>query len=143
MEQIKLAEIVARVAHCGQVDKAGKPYIGHPTAVASMVNSEAEKTVALLHDVVEDTNVTLNCLRVLGFPEDIVVAVDAITRRPGELRQDYLNRVAANEIATKVKIADLIHNSDLSRISETRPLEQKDYERSWRYFQEIGFLSGN
>lgn len=141
MEQIKVAEIVATTVHFGQVDKGGKPYINHPKAVASMVNSEVEKTVALLHDVVEDTPVTLECLRDLGFSEEVVAAVDAVTRRPGELRQDYLNRVAANKIATAVKIADLTHNADLSRISCVRPLEPKDYDRAYRYFREIGFLT--
>lgn len=139
MEQVKFAEIIATIAHNRQLDKGGKPYIGHPQAVASMVTTEDEKTVAWLHDVVEDTPVTLDILLLMGFSAEVVDAVDAVTRRPGEDRQDYLDRVKANKIATQVKLADLKHNSDLSRIAN-RPLTQKDYDRSARYMREAEFL---
>lgn len=140
MELIRLAELVARSAHKGQLDKGGNPYILHPMTVASFVRTADEKAVAWLHDTVEDTTVTLLDLKILGFPTNIVDAVDAVTRRKGEDRQDYLNRVADNPIAIQVKLADLKHNSDLNRIRESRAITQKDLDRVKRYAEEIKFL---
>lgn len=79
---------------------------------------DTDKIIALLHDVVEDTQYTLEDLKNLGFSDEIIEAVDALSKRSGEAYQDYLNRVAANPRATRVKIADLRHNSDLSRFSD-------------------------
>lgn len=129
---------LATEAHGGQVDKGGRPYINHPIAVAAMVDSEDEKVVALLHDVVEDTGITLEDLhRKYGFSSKIVYAVDCITKRAGESLHDYLLRVKRSELATAVKIADLTHNSDLSRISEP---QAKDIQRVIRYRKELAFL---
>ena len=139
MELVKLAQIIATGAHNGQVDKGGQSYIEHPKAVVSFVETEDEKTVAWLHDVVEDTDVELIDLVLIGFPLRIVNAVDAITHRKGEDRRVYLNRVANDPIAVRVKLADLMHNSDLTRI-KNRLLEQKDYDRVERYKQEIKYL---
>ena len=136
-KMVSLALDIARKAHNGQVDKAGRPYINHPVAVASMVNTDDEKMVAYLHDVVEDTVVQLDDLRAFGFGAHIVEAVDAISRRKGESREDYLKRVRGNSLARVVKLADLKHNSDISRI--LCPLE-KDYRRRERYLKEIEFL---
>lgn len=139
MDNVKLAELIATGAHYGQVDKGGNPYINHPKTVASLVSTTDEKTVAWLHDVVEDTNIEIVDLYSL-FSVWVVAAVDAITRKPNEDRQVYLNRVKANPIARVVKLADLKHNSDLSRIK--RPLTQKDFDRYNRYQEEIKFLAG-
>ena len=138
---IKLAEAIATSAHKGQLDKGGHPYIEHPRAVSKLVSSDDEKVVAWLHDVIEDTDITLEDLKLFGFSSSILEAVDAITRRPGEERSDYLMRVADNRLATAVKIADLTHNSDLSRI-KCRPLTDKDYNRTARYKTEIKLLEG-
>lgn len=138
MDKIKLAELIATGAHYGQVDKGGSPYIGHPAAVASLVFTNEEKITAWLHDVVEDTDITCNDLYPL-FGGEITDAIDAVTRRKGEDRQVYLNRVKANSIARKVKIADLTHNSDLSRI-KNRELTDKDFERRKRYLREMQYL---
>lgn len=137
MGQIELAEIIATEAHIGQVDKGGNPYICHPATVASLVETQDEKIVAWLHDIVEDTTVTLEDLRKFGFTDEIIDAVNAITRRQGESRKDYLNRVKQNPIAIQVKIADLKHNSDISRIPNPT---SKDYERVKRYKREINEL---
>lgn len=139
MVAVKLAKIVAYLAHSGQVDKGGHPYIEHPLAVADLVSSPVAKVVALLHDVVEDTTISLDDLRAVGFSDEIIRAVDCITRREGESRPDYLSRVASNPISTAVKIADLTHNSDLTRISN-RPLTSKDYARVERYKRERKLL---
>ena len=126
----KALELATR-AHAGQVDKGGNAYINHPIAAAGLVEGEA-KIVALLHDVVEDGHVDLSDLR--SFGDQIVNAVDAITRRPGEARKDYLDRVASNPLAREVKIADLIHNSEIGRIQHPTV---EDFERVERYRVEM------
>ncbi len=128
---------LALAAHKGQVDKGGKPYINHPVMVAKSVCTEAEQTVALLHDIIEDTDMTLDDLRAEGFSEQVIEAVDCITKRNKEPLNQYLHRVKGNCLATSVKLADLAHNSDLSRISH--PTET-DYARTERYKKAIVFL---
>jgi len=127
---------LASKAHEGQVDKGGNPYIEHPLAVERLVSKPKEGVVALLHDVVEDTDVTLEDLAPFG--RQVVKAVDAITQRAGESRDGYLTRVEANPIARIVKIADLTHNSDLSRIPHPT---QRDFNRVKKYQEEIALLS--
>lgn len=118
---IREAEILARHAHHGQVDKAGQPYAEHPAAVAAITanqhpGDQAAIAVAWLHDVVEDTAVTLQEIRD-RFGDEIAAAVDAITRRPSEEPDDYYRRVAANQLALRVKRADLSHNGDPDRLA--------------------------
>lgn len=141
MNNIQKALNIAIKVHKGAVDKGGNDYIFHPVTVALSCRSDDEKTVALLHDVVEDTPITLDDLRREGFPERIVAAVDAVTRRNDEKGQNgravYLKRVKANPLARKVKLADLYHNSDLTRIPH--PAE-KDFARVKEYAKEIEFL---
>ncbi|MBQ5968582.1 MAG: HD domain-containing protein [Clostridia bacterium] len=137
--QVQRAYEIAANAHAGQVDKAGKDYISHPLTVASFVETDDEKTVALLHDVAEDTPVTLQDLRDAGFSEAVVHAVDCVTKRSGEPLRDYLQRVKSDKLATVVKLADLRHNSDLTRIPY--PTE-RDLARVERYQKEIAFLKG-
>ena len=136
--QVQRAYEIAAIAHAGQVDKAGTAYIQHPLTVASFVKTDDEKTVALLHDVVEDTVVTLQDLRDAGFSANIVHAVDCVTKRDDESLKAYLQRVKSDPLATAVKLADLRHNSDLSRIPN--PTE-KDFARVKRYRQELAFLA--
>lgn len=123
-ELIGLAERVARRAHADQVDKAGAPYIDHPTRVATAVRQQAPdssadlvEAAAWLHDVVEDTGVTLDRLAELGLPGAVVNAVDALTRRHGEQSDMYYTRVAADPVALVVKLADLADNSDPERLA--------------------------
>lgn len=138
MEILEHAKLIALLAHLGQVDKGYNPYIEHPSAVASMVGTDELKTVAWMHDVVEDSPITIEDLRPY-FPRDVVDAIDAITKRPNEDRAHYLNRVAENPMAARVKIADLTHNTDLSRIKNPTP---RDFARAERYEEEIAFLVG-
>lgn len=135
-----LALRIAKKAHYGQVDKGGVEYIEHPIYVASQVATDEEKAVALLHDVIEESNYGLEDLRKSGFPEAIVQAVDVLTKKPEMDYQDYLALVKANKLARVVKLADLKHNSDLSRISE---LEMADFERAEKYKQAIAYLKQN
>lgn len=129
---------IAEKAHEGQKDKGGNPYILHPLAVASKVENREEKITALLHDVVEDTEVTLGDLA-REFPSVIVDAVDRLTKKKGPeySREKYLERIKENEIARKVKLADLEHNMDISRIPH--PTEV-DYRRLENYKENVEFL---
>lgn len=139
-KMIKLAMQIAYDAHEGQVDKGGYPYIAHPLHLAERMKTEEEVIVALLHDVVEDTPVTLPDLEHFGFSEEVVQAVDAITHRYKEPYKDYIERVKGNRIARTVKIEDIKHNMDFTRIDEE---EWKDAEdRYVRYEQALSALLG-
>ena len=104
---------IAWNAHKGQTDKAGNPYIRHPLTVAGKMDTEEEIAVALLHDVVEDTEVTLNDLEKEGFPEAVLEALRLLTHSPEEDYFTYIRRLKENPLARKVKLADLDHNSQL------------------------------
>lgn len=135
-QAIKVHE-VAKKAHFGQIDRAGIDYIKHPETVASFVATDEEKAVAYLHDVIEDTSLTLLDLKKEGFSKNIIEAVDILTKKKGQDYQSYLNLVKKNELARVVKLADLRHNSDLTRL----PLiTEKDLERNKKYSSAIRFL---
>ena len=128
----KAIEIAAK-AHAGQIDKGGNPYIMHPLRV--MVNfcgdgDETTKICAVLHDVVEDTDVTLEDLRAEGFPDEVITALDCLTKREGEGYDDFISRILTNMIACKVKYGDLADNSNLTRIPNPTA---KDRERIVKY----------
>jgi GTP diphosphokinase / guanosine-3',5'-bis(diphosphate) 3'-diphosphatase len=108
-------EIAAR-AHAGQVDKGGHPYILHPLRLMFTLSDPQQRIAAVLHDVVEDTPVTLDELRAEGFAEEIVRAIGALTKRKGESRLEAAKRAAADPIARAVKLADVADNMDLSRL---------------------------
>ena len=127
---LQRAIAIAAKAHEGQVDKAGNPYLDHPLFVMKNVNSLEQKIVAVLHDAVEDSELTLEQLRSGGFPEVLVSAIAAITKIEAEAYATYLERVIANPIALPVKIADVTHNLDLSRIAH--PTEA-DFQRIAKY----------
>ncbi|MCH1940021.1 HD domain-containing protein [Holdemania massiliensis] len=134
---LELALKVATEAHKGQKDKGGRDYINHPLTVASMCESDEEKIVALLHDVIEDTDVTLEDLKKYGFSSKILEAIDCITKQPGVSYDEYLRKIKNNELARKVKIADMTHNSDISRILDPT---SKDYARVEKYKEKIQYL---
>ena len=134
----QIALELAKAAHKGQKDKAGNDYILHPIYVAGQMETDAEKSVAYLHDVVEDTDVTFKHLRGMGFSDEIVEAVEAITKRKGELYDEYIKRVSCNPLARKVKLADMKHNSDISRFKH--PTEE-DYARCKKYQNKINPLT--
>ena len=136
--QSEKAYEIAKKAHLGQIDKAGEDYIKHPEKVASFVNSDEEKAVAYLHDVIEDTELTLEDLREYGFSEEVLKAVDVITKKKGQDYQTYLNSVKENKLARVVKLADLRHNSDLTRLIN---ITEKDRERKEKYQKAIDFLN--
>jgi len=133
---LEAAIALARAAHAGQVDKLGVDYIEHPLGVMRLVQTRPEKIVAVLHDVVEDTPVTLDDLRAQGFAEPLVRAVDALTKRPGEPLAESMARVAADPLALVVKHADLAHNANPARQAalpaETSERLTAKYEESAR-----------
>lgn len=127
----KVFEIALRIAveaHMGQRDKNGMPYILHPIAVASKVDGLELKTIAILHDTIEDTDVTADFLLERGIPKDIVEVVELLTKPKDEDYESYLRRVKENPKAKAVKLADLAHNTDLSRGSGLNELRRAKYE---------------
>jgi len=129
---------LAALAHSGQYDKAGMPYILHPLAVMLKMRTYDEKVVAVLHDIVEDTHVTADTLKKLGLKEKVIFAVVAITRKKDETWKFYLNRVKRNPLARAVKIQDLLHNADLSRLEGPG---EADIQRAAKYRKATEFLN--
>ncbi|MFS8939386.1 GTP pyrophosphokinase [Streptococcus mitis] len=134
----ELALSIAKKAHEGQYDKAGVVYINPPLFVASLVDTQEEKAVALLHDVLEDSPYTAEELILAGLPETVVTAVQVLTKKKGQDYQQYLELVKSNPIARCVKLADLKHNSDLSRLAT---ITEKDLERFEKHKKAIDYLS--
>ena len=132
------AVILSVSAHQGQVDKSGVPYILHPMSVASMCKTDDERVVALLHDTVEDTEITLESLLDF-FPPYIVDAVEAITHQKGEPYAEYLERVVQNEIAAPVKVQDVKHN--MGRMEFLTDVETKE-KLTEKYKYALEFLKG-
>ena len=130
MATLAHAIALAAQAHETQTDKAGAPYILHPLRLMFKMSSETEMAAAVFHDVVEDTDWTLEGLRAEGYAEDVLAAVDALTHRDGEDYETYLARVSANPTARKVKLADLEDNMDVRRLSV---LTDKDITRLQKY----------
>lgn len=124
------AILIATTAHEDQVDKGGAPYIFHPLRVMLSLQTIEQQICGVLHDVIEDTPVTLEELKALGFKEEIIAALDALTRRIDESYDDFINRVMENNLACHVKLADLSDNMNLSRISYP---SQQDYQRIEKY----------
>ncbi len=109
--------VLVAQAHQGQVDKAGEPYILHPIRVMLRVKELTTRQVALLHDVVEDTEVTLNDLRQFGYTDEVIEAVELLTHGPQDDYETYIEQIARNPIAREVKLADLADNLDVTRLS--------------------------
>jgi (p)ppGpp synthase/HD superfamily hydrolase len=129
---------IARGAHIGQVDKAGSPYIQHPIRVAERCNTPYEKIVALLHDTIEDSNISAAYLLYVGFPEVIVDAVLSVTRKEGESYEDFIIRAKQNSIGKIVKLADLEDNLDIRRLPELGDndlIRLNKYLRAYRYLK--------
>lgn len=125
----KKALKLAYAVHAGQVDKAGMPYIFHPYEVALQVQTEEEVCAALLHDVVEDTDWTMEDLRAAGFPETVLEAVQLLTHDPAVPYLDYVRALCGNPIAVAVKRADLHHNSERTRFDADSPDIEKRLQK--------------
>ncbi|WHS62348.1 HD domain-containing protein [Pseudomonas sp. G2-4] len=138
MSTLEKAISISALAHEGQADKGGGPYILHPLKVMLRLSHDEERIAAVLHDVVEDTAITLADLRDEGFSEAVLAAIDALTKREGETYQAFIERAARDPIARRVKLADLAENSDLSRIENP---SQKDLDRLEKYRKAIDYLA--
>ncbi len=131
------AEAIARQAHASQTDKSGKPYIGHIERVAERMDEDDARCVALLHDVLEDTDVLQEAdLRQL-FGDAIADGVLSVTKREGESYAVFVERAGANPLGRKVKIADLIDNSNLSRLDQ---VTLADVQRQRKYNDALMYL---
>ena len=138
-ELLQKALCIAMQAHEGQTDKSGRPYIEHPLRVMAMGNCDEERIVGILHDVIEDSSWTLQQLRDEGFPDDIIEAVDAVTRRADETYERFITRVSRNKLAVAVKLNDLTDNMDIRRLPY---LSDKDIKRLKRYLKAYKRLRG-
>ena len=130
---------IAVEAHKGQIDKGGSPYILHPLRVMMSVDLELEKIVAVLHDVVEDSNWTFEALHAEGFSIEVIEALQSVTKEsPDEDYDLFIQRAIHNPIGRKVKLADLRDNLDVTRITE---LVEKDLQRINKYKKALKILS--
>ena len=136
-DKTKKAMKLCYEAHKDQVDKTGVPYVFHPFHVAEQMTSEASTIVALLHDVVEDTDYTLDDIAAAGFGKEIVDAVALMTHEDDVPYLDYVANLKDNPIAREVKLADLAHNSDQSRLGE---IDEETRQRLEKYKKAIALL---
>lgn len=137
MATLERAIALATKAHAGQFDKGGADYILHPLRVMGRVWTPEQRIVAVLHDVLEDTDTTLSDLARAGFPLKILAALLALSRRDGERYEDFVIRLGGDPLARQVKLADLADNSDLSRIPSPGPA---DHARLIRYRDASAYL---
>lgn len=131
---------IAIQAHRGQKDKSGREYVMHPIRVAERCKSPRAKIVALLHDTLEDTDVTVEYLRSKGFPEEIVIGVLSVTKQEGETYDDFVKRASADVIGREVKIADLEDNMDIRRlkvIKDDDVVRLRKYLHAWQYLIQL------
>ena len=125
-------------AHRDQVDKTGMPYVFHPFHLAEQMTDEPACVCALLHDVVEDTDYTLDDLSKMGFPKEVTDVLSLLTHDPKTPYMEYVERLSSNPTAKAVKLADLRHNSDLSRLDE---IDEYALRRNEKYKAAIEFLT--
>lgn len=137
-DNTKKALKLAYEKHAGQLDKAGLPYIFHPFHLAEQMDDEDSTVVALLHDVVEDTDTTIENLAEMGFSDQVLKALQLLIHQKTVDYFEYIKKISTNPIATKVKITDLIHNSDLTRL---RVITEKDRNRVAKYKECLDYLT--
>ena len=136
-EKTKRAIKLAYDAHAGQTDKSGLPYIHHPLHLAEQMQDEPTTVLALLHDVVEDTPYSIEDIAAMGFGQEITEALKLMTHDKSVPYMDYVEKLKWNPLARTVKLADLRHNSDLTRLNE---VTEKDLKRIEKYKTAIGLL---
>ena len=136
----KLALKLCFETHKEQLDKSGMPYVFHPFHLAEQMTDEDTTVVALLHDVVEDSDLTIDDLRRMGFGERILAAIARMTHDPAVPYMEYVARIKEDPIAKAVKLADLRHNSDLSRLERITP---HDEARAQKYQRAIELLEAD
>jgi len=137
---LEVAIKIAVQAHSGQLDKAGQPYVLHPLRVMLLLSDEKDRIVGVLHDVIEDTDITYEYLKANGFEgeTEILEALESVTKKGGETYDEFIDRVSLNYIGKRVKLADLQDNMDLSRIPKPTT---KDFKRLKKYEEAKAKLS--
>lgn len=133
----KTAMMLCFDAHKNQVDKSGMPYVFHPFHLAEQMKDENTTIVALLHDVVEDTNIGFDEISEMGFTDEIIEALKLLTHDKSIPYEEYIAKIKTNEISKAVKLADLTHNSDLSRLDT---IDDKALKRAEKYKKSIKTL---
>lgn len=128
---------IAVEAHRGQIDKAGKEYILHPMRVMLRGRNDTEMIIGILHDVVEDTPITIDMLRLEGFSEDILAALECVTKRRGESYGTFIDRVLTNPLATQVKLYDMEDNMNRDRIPYPTPKDEARFRKYEKYHKVI------
>ncbi len=128
---------IAVEAHRGQIDKAGKEYILHPMRVMLRGRNDTEMIVGILHDVVEDTPITIDMLRLEGFSEDILAALECVTKHRGESYGTFIDRVLTNPLATQVKLYDMEDNMNRDRIPYPTPKDEARFRKYEKYHKVI------
>ena len=129
---------IAIKLHMGQLDKGGNDYINHPVRVERSCTCQEDRLVALLHDTIEDGDITADYLLMQGFPREIVDAILSVSRKRGEDYFEFIQRCKANPIGRRVKICDLEDNMDITRLNE---LTEKDIERLKKYHKAYKMLN--
>lgn len=135
----KKALKLAFESHKEQTDKTGMPYVFHPFHLAESMDDEISTVCALLHDVVEDTETTFSDLSAMGFPEEVIEVLKLLTHEDGVPYMAYVEKISHNPTATKVKIADLRHNSDLTRMDEGE-IDEYAIRRTEKYKMALSLL---
>ena len=130
--QTKLAMDIAYSAHHGQRDKGGAPYVFHPFHLAEQMDTEVEVTAALLHDVVEDTDWTFEGLLKAGISEEVVDVLRLLTHPKDEPYLDYIHRLLPHPIARKIKLADIRHNGDMTRLDTADEYKKVYFQEKYR-----------
>jgi (p)ppGpp synthase/HD superfamily hydrolase len=139
MKLIETSLQIALRAYTGKTDKAGREYILHPLRVMAKMDTDLERSTALLHDVLEDSDITPGELLAEGIPPEVVEAIKYLSKNEGEEYQEFVVRAKQNKIAAKVKIADIEDNIDVLRLSSLNEADLariKKYHSAWRLLQE-------
>lgn len=138
MSNLDQAICIATKAHSGQTDKAGKPYILHPLRLMARFSTETEMIVAVLHDVIEDSDTTCDDLKSAGFSDEVINAIGCLTKRKNENYDSFISRISGNDLARGIKIEDIKDNLDLTRLSQ---ITEKDLRRIEKYHRALKTLT--
>lgn len=138
MNKLDQAISIATKAHSGQVDKAGQSYILHPLRIMFKFQTETEMIVAVMHDVIEDSNTTSKDLINFGFSNTIVNAIDCLTRMKDESYDDFISRLSKNDLAKRIKVEDIKDNLDLTRLDV---VTDRDLQRVEKYHRALMLLT--
>jgi (p)ppGpp synthase/HD superfamily hydrolase len=137
------AVALALKAHTGQLDKGGNPYILHPLRMALRFNDPSLQVISILHDVIEDSNITFSDLNSFGFSNEIVEAISALTKNESENYEDFINRVCLNKLATQVKLVDLEDNMDVTRIKNLTEEDRVRLNKYKKAYDQLKKIIGN